>query len=142
MGRIETVLADGFEGIAAQISAPVANIHPGKPVPVRFTLVNENDHPVVLSTPETESKPPLAVAGLPIEHVFSGVGFGGLTIRGDYDRVWTEAFGYSPATESPELILGPHAPRSTLRNTTRHCSRRVATAWCGNRMAGCSRRMN
>ncbi|MCB9851022.1 MAG: peptidylprolyl isomerase [Phycisphaerales bacterium] len=103
------VRGDGFAGIEALVSAPVANIHPGNPVPVRFTLHNSTDKPVVLSVPDAEPKPPTAVAQLPLAHVFSGAGFGGVTIRGDYDRVWADATGYHAPAEAEELILGPHA---------------------------------
>ncbi len=100
---------DPLEGVEARLSTPVQTIHPGKPIRVRFSLQNHTDRPVVLSVPDVETEPVRKVIDLPLAHVFSGVGYGALTVRGDFDRTWTDAFGYEPPSAAPDLVLAPHA---------------------------------
>jgi len=100
---------DPFAGVEARLTAPVTTVAPGKPVRVRFSIYNGNDHPVVLSVPGTTTGPTEPAIDLPDSHIFSGTGFAGLTIRGDYDRTWKDAYGVVPPAEAPELVLAPHA---------------------------------
>jgi cyclophilin family peptidyl-prolyl cis-trans isomerase len=101
-------LGDPYRGVEARLSAPVTTVHPGKPVRVQFALFNNTDGTSRLTVPGADAVPAHDVVELPRSHIFSGEGFGGLTIRGDYDREWKDAFGYVPPAVAPELVLGPH----------------------------------
>lgn len=100
--------ADPYAGVEARLSASVLTFHPGKPIRIRFMLQNTTDAPVTLAVPDTKPLAPGSLTELPAAHVFSGAGFGGLIIRGDYDRVWKETTGYVPPAEAPEMVLGAH----------------------------------
>jgi hypothetical protein len=138
------VRADGLDGVTARIETSVTTIHPGKPIPVRFVVANASDYPVALAVPDTRVLAADPVAGLPVAHVFSGQGFGGLTVRGGYDRTWTRATGYEPPAEAPEVLLAPHgvvgggAGRAAV--FSRRCNRRGPIVWSGSPMADCSPR--
>jgi cyclophilin family peptidyl-prolyl cis-trans isomerase len=41
--------------------------------------------------------------------LFSGEGFTALTIRSEYNRTWTDVYGYQPPATAPALVLRPHA---------------------------------
>jgi len=95
--------------VEARISAQVLTVYPGKPVRIQFSLYNRSEKPVKLLVPGAEAVMGNCSAELPESHIFSGEGFGGLTIRGDYEREWKDAFGLIPPAEAPELHLGPHS---------------------------------
>ncbi len=98
-----------YAGVEARISSPNVLVQPGRPVLIDLTLYNTTDDPVTLSVPDVEAEQAGAAMTLPLSHVFSGAGFGGLVIRGDYDRTWVDADGYHPPGSAPDVVLGAHS---------------------------------
>lgn len=81
----------------------------GKPVWVTFILENPSDESVSLSVPEVPTGGASLTTGLPLEHVFSGLGFQGLMIEGDNGPIAAVPVGFQPPEFGPAVTLGPHA---------------------------------
>jgi len=95
--------------IVASLSTANRYVFPGRPVWVDFTVTNISDEAVELMVPETQALPMAGLVGLPLSHVFSGLGFSGLVIVGEHGRTWNAALGYQPPASAERLVLGPHA---------------------------------
>ncbi len=98
-------LGQSYSGLEAHLIPHTHTVVPGDPIVVDFILRNTTDSPMVLTPPGmgTNSSSPEAALSLP--HVFSGKGFTGLTIKGDYGHTWTDVFGYQPPANTNELHI-------------------------------------
>ena len=108
-GLFTQAQAGPFDGLEARIDTPCPTVLPGQPVIIEFTLRNNTENPIALSVADLTAEPSTKVVGLPLSHVFSGTGYTGLTVRGQYNRTWTDVFDYQQPASAPELIIAPHA---------------------------------
>jgi cyclophilin family peptidyl-prolyl cis-trans isomerase len=120
MGIAPSARADGPPGIEARLSVSTRNIYPGQPVRVEFVLRNLTDQQIVLSAPNVSTEASTGIAELPLAHVFSGPSGGGLTVRAESERTWTEPVSYHPPAAAPEIVLGPHAIVGTVVDLTQY----------------------
>ena len=104
-----SLAADDSASLVATLSSGSQHVLPGRPIWVDFTITNTSDEPVELTVPGTRALPSVGLVGLPLSHVFSGAGFSGLSIQGEYGQCWEVAVGYQPPAAAERLALGPHA---------------------------------
>ncbi len=103
-----SALGQSYSGVQAQLVARKTVVVPGDPIVLDFVLRNTTDDLVVL-TPlgmQTEGFSPVSTLTLP--HIFSGSGFTGLTIKGDFGRTWSDVFAYQPPAGAAELHIPAH----------------------------------
>lgn len=93
--------------LVASIS-PVRSVVPvGEPVWVDFLLANTGAEPVTLTVPgTTPAEATNEAVGLPIEHVFSGAGFRGVSISREANEPLGERV-VRPVAEAPVVTLEP-----------------------------------
>jgi cyclophilin family peptidyl-prolyl cis-trans isomerase len=93
----------------------------GREVWVEFSITNLTADPVTLRVPEAASEEaPTGPVGLPLAHVFSGVGFSAVSIENVYgDRLDRQA-GQRPRGPVPQLHLAPHGSVGTRVELTRY----------------------
>ncbi|GJM26644.1 MAG: hypothetical protein DHS20C16_30590 [Phycisphaerae bacterium] len=100
-----TVFAQSYSGVEARL-VPHANVAiPGDPIVLDFILKNTTDAPIVLAPPGMQTDGMAAESTLSLQHIFSGSGFTGLTIKGDFGRTWTDVFSYQPPASAAELHI-------------------------------------
>lgn len=95
-----------------QVEAELRTAQPiyqvGQPVWVEFVLRNLTTEPLTLAVPNAltaEAGPP--AMGLPLSHVFSGVGFGALTVIRQTDQTVTAPVSRKPASMVAPVVLAP-----------------------------------
>lgn len=101
----QSVLGQSYSGVEAMLVPHTDVVVPGDPIVLDFILKNTTDAPIVLEPPgmQTDGLPPESTLSLP--HIFSGPGFSGLRIEGDYGRTWTDVFGYQPPAHAAKLSI-------------------------------------
>ena len=97
--------AQSLKGVEAMLVARSDMVVPGDPIVLDFILKNTTDAPVELSPPGMQTDGYTPESALTLPHVFSGPGFTGLTIKGDYGRTWTDVFGYQPPAGAAKLSI-------------------------------------
>jgi len=106
--------------LVATLSTSTRQVVPGRPIWIDFTITNTSDEPVELAVPGTRTLPSAGVVGLPLAHVFSGEGFGALTIHGEQGQTWDLMYGYQPPAMAETVVLGPHASVGIGVDVTRY----------------------
>ncbi|MBP7933001.1 MAG: peptidylprolyl isomerase [Phycisphaerae bacterium] len=95
--------------IAAWLRTDRPLVQAGREVWIDFILTNLTTAPVSLQIPRTTSEGAGApLMGLPTAHVFSGVGFSGLSIRDVHGDAFDTSVSVSPRGLVPAIQLAPH----------------------------------
>ncbi len=100
--------------LRASLVTSARHFRVGEPIYVDFRISNLSGEAQPLIVPGTTYERAEDAMGLPISHVFSGEGFGALSIRNAENRTWNVAHSYRPPAETPIVTL---APRSSIGAT-------------------------
>jgi len=100
-----------------QIVVPV-----GSPVFVEFVLQNRSSEPVTLTVPDAiEGKPrPDDGMGIPLEHVYSGVGFRGLAIASEANPQMGDRMSMKPQYPIPPITIAAFGTVGLRFDVARH----------------------
>lgn len=110
----------GEGALRATLIVDSLHVPVGQPIWMTFLIENQSDRPIRLEVPGTEPLPPENPAGLPIEHVFSGLRMQGLSIVSEGGRGWDPTPAYRPPLQAPVLELAAHASVGTRLEVTAH----------------------
>jgi cyclophilin family peptidyl-prolyl cis-trans isomerase len=97
--------------VRAELRAPKTVIPVGSPVVIEFSLQNITDEPVRLTVPGAlvgKERVDLGM-GLPLQHVYSGVGFRGLDVMTESNPTMGERITRKPEYPEPPVTLAPFA---------------------------------
>jgi peptidyl-prolyl cis-trans isomerase B (cyclophilin B) len=108
------VFGQAYAGLEARLVTHSDVVVPGDPIVLDFILKNTTDAPIVLAPLGMHTDGYAAESTLSLPHIFSGPGFTGLTIKGDYGHTWTDVFGYQPPAGAAEL----HIPANGIVGVT------------------------
>ncbi|HOA73739.1 MAG TPA: peptidylprolyl isomerase [Phycisphaerae bacterium] len=96
-------------------------VQAGKPIWVEFTLTNLTENRLTLRVPDLSSDPvDVSEMGLPVEHVFSGQGFGGPVLEDDHGEVRDSKVAIRPKGPVPAIKLAPFGSVGIRLDVTRY----------------------
>jgi peptidyl-prolyl cis-trans isomerase B (cyclophilin B) len=96
-------------------------VQAGKPVWVEFTLTNLTENRLTLRIPDVSSDPvDVSEMGLPVEHIFSGQGFGGPALEDERGEVRDSKVAIRPKGQVPAIKLAPFGSVGIRLDVTRY----------------------
>lgn len=107
--------------IQAVIRADRQTIQAGRPVWVEFSVANLTSDALQLQVPNaTQTPAAITQSGLPLQHVFSGLGFTALTIQNSSGDTYDAQANLPPRQPVPYIELAPHGSIGTRVELTQY----------------------
>lgn len=107
--------------IRATMSTDKPIVQAGRPIWIDFNLANQTENRLTLRIPEMSvDATEYSEMGLPIEHIFSGLGFAGPILEDEYGERHDSKLRVKPREKVPAVKLAPHGTVGHRLDLTRH----------------------